>query len=96
MLLFSRTDLGILGATYVIDLPELVYDEKDPILYRSDSMSVIRDPETTDLEHAPRCKGRRLLGGLFVSSLDTYCMDDGTHSTSCDLSKRTGAWRKTR
>jgi len=28
----SRTDLGLPGATQIIDLPELVPNEKDPVL----------------------------------------------------------------
>ena len=43
MALFSRTDLGIPRVTYVINLPELVYDEKDPILWITQRVA-IRDP----------------------------------------------------
>lgn len=45
---------------------------------------------------APGYKDSRLRRGSFIRSLDTTCMDDGTNSTSCDLSKRTISLRRRR
>ena len=87
---FSRTDLGVPRTAGIVNLPELISNEKDPILLTTLQIppGVPRNDRSGGTHRDVKVEDCR---GLFISSLDTLCMNDGTNSMSCDLSKRTGS-----
>ena len=88
---FSGTDLGMFRACNM-NRPELISNEKDPVLYRTVS-SIGCSPKRPISRNTPGYKGRILSRDSFISSLDTLYTNDGTNSMFYDFSKRTESSR---